>query len=234
MFIYKVTNKMNGKVYIGKTVRSVDDRWAQHVSFAKIGGGCPYLGAAIRKYGSEAFEIEQLAQATNENELGRLEMGFIQQFQSHQREIGYNLTLGGEGITGHYHSPETKAKMSAKKRGENHPMFGRHQSPSARQRISEHTRGNDNHFFGKTHTADSRKTMGARGEDHFNFGKKLSEETRRKIREANSRTYIFLSPVGESRVITNLKAFCKENNLNAPHMNSVYHGKRNQHKGWRA
>jgi len=148
VFIYKVTNKLNGKVYIGKTVRPVDVRWAQHLWFAKMGGGCPYLGAAIRKYGSEAFEVEQLIQAISEDELNKMEKGFIQQFQSYRRELGYNLTLG------------------------------------------------------------------------------------QKIQNANSKTYEFLSPTGGTVVITNLKAFCLEQGLNASHMNSTYHGSRKQHKGW--
>jgi group I intron endonuclease len=230
VFIYKVTNKKNGKVYIGKTVRPVDVRWAQHLSFAKMSGGCPYLGAAIRKYGSEAFEVEQLVQATSEDELNRLEKEFIQQFQSYRREFGYNLTLGGDGgLFGYSHSPETRAKIALGRQGVNHPMYGKHQSFSARQKISQN---NGRGFLGKAHTLESRKQMGARGEYHPNFGKQLPLETRQKIQEANSKTYEFLSPTGNTTVIINLKAFCKEQGLNAPHMNSVYYGKRKQHKGW--
>jgi len=229
VFIYKVTNKINGKVYIGKTVHTLEHRWSQHLSFAKMNSGCPYLGRAIRKYGSETFEIEQLAQTDNSEELNTLECHFIQQLKSYQREVGYNLTLGGEGTAGYHHSSETKAKIAAGRQGANHPMFGRHQSMDARQKISVN---NGKGFLGKHHTLESRLRMGARGQQHPNFGKNLAPSTRKKIQDANSRTFVFLSPTQEILTITNLKAFCKEHNLSRPHMSSVYHGRRNQHRGW--
>lgn len=232
MFIYKATNKINGKVYIGKTVRPVDVRWAQHLSFARMKGGCPYLGAAIRKYGALAFQVEQLAQAGNEEELENLEREFIQKFKSHNRETGYNLTLGGEGLSGHSHSSETKAKIAAGRQGENHPMYGRHHSDEAKLKIAQHSKGSSNPFFGKTHTEESRKNMGTRGSDHPNFGKPLPQATRKKIQDANSKTFVFMSPSKEVVAVKNLKAFCRDHFLSAPHMNSVYHGKRSHHKGW--
>jgi hypothetical protein len=52
MVVYKITNLANGKIYIGKTTKSLGRRWAVHKYMAKIGKGCPILSAAIRKYGA--------------------------------------------------------------------------------------------------------------------------------------------------------------------------------------
>ncbi len=233
MIVYRVTNRVNGKVYIGRTALTASDRWHRHVSAARIGKGSPYLGAAIRKHGIDVFVVEPLYEAKTSNELSKMETFFIILHQSYLRENGYNLTLGGEaGLLGFKHSEETKQKIAAGRQGVDHPMYGRHQSEKTRRAISEHTQGTDNHFFGKQHTLESRRRMGARGEDHVNFGKHLSAVTCQRIRDANSRVYVLQSPLGETVTISNLKAFCKEQGLSAPHMNQVFHGKRNVHKGW--
>jgi group I intron endonuclease len=198
---------------------------------AKTGKGCPVLSAAIRKYGAAAFKIELLATASTNEELNSLEMQAIAEHQSNDLSRGYNLTLGGESNFGFHQSEKQKALMRARI-GIKHPMFGKHQSEEAKQAISEHTQGADNHFFGKKHTLASRQRMGARGEDHSNFGKHLSDSTRRKIQAANSRTFVLRSPEGKTVSITNLKGFCAGRGLSASHMSSVFHGGRNSHKGW--
>jgi group I intron endonuclease len=71
MFIYKITNKINGKVYIGKTVRTVEQRWAQHLADAHRRSS-PLLHNAIRKYGSDAFNISILHEVSTLPELWRL------------------------------------------------------------------------------------------------------------------------------------------------------------------
>ncbi len=230
MVVYRVTNQVNGKVYIGRTALTASDRWHRHVSAARLGKGCRLLGAAIRKYGIKTFVVESIYEAKTSDELSKMETFFIILHQSNLRENGYNLTLGGEaGTFGFKHSEETKQKIAAGRQGVNHPMYGRHQSDEARRAISEH---NGLGMLGKHHTIESCLRMGARGENHPNFGKHLSVAACQRIRDANSRTYILRSPAGETITISNLKAFCKEQGLSAPHMNQVFHGKRNVHKGW--
>lgn len=228
MVVYKITNQVNGKVYVGKTVKSLGRRWAVHKYMAKTGKGCPILSAAIRKYSPSNFKIEPLATAVSIEELNSLEIQAIAKHQSNDRSYGYNLTVGGDGSFGFHQSEKQKALMRARV-GVLHPMFGKHQSVEARRKISEH---NARGFLGQQHTLDSRQRMGAKGEDHFNFGRHLSESTRQKIQSANSKTFVLCSPENEIVTITNLKGFCKERGLSAPHMNSVFHGKRNTHKGW--
>ena len=64
--IYRHTNKVNGKRYVGQTVDTVDGRWKEHVSASRQGRGARVFGAAIRKYGADAFTHELLDVVTTQ------------------------------------------------------------------------------------------------------------------------------------------------------------------------
>lgn len=60
-YIYKITNNINGKIYIGQTIGAIEKRFAEHKNAAK--NGCRYaLHRVIRKYGIENFSIEEIEQ----------------------------------------------------------------------------------------------------------------------------------------------------------------------------
>ena len=111
MVIYKLTNVVRNRSYIGKTVATVNRRWSEHKSYAKHNRfpNC-YLHKAIRKYGPESFVVEQLAQFDDEETLAFAEQLFIAEFGT-LAPNGYNLTQGGEGSTGYKHSDATRAKL---------------------------------------------------------------------------------------------------------------------------
>ena len=104
-------------------------------------------------------------------------------------EFGYNLTDGGEGISGYIFSNESKLKISeaAKERlanPENHPMYGVHRY------------GEDNPMYGKHHTEETKQRIGKKSKERFSnpkncpmYGKHFSEETRAKMREAKIGLY---------------------------------------------
>ena len=76
-YIYKITNLINSKIYIGQTIRSINVRWNQHKSesFNNHGHGYNYhLHNAIRKYGSDNFKIEIIEQCPDVREQGKLNM----------------------------------------------------------------------------------------------------------------------------------------------------------------
>ena len=93
-YTYKITNTINGKIYIGET-HSIDTRFKRHINSAKHGSNS-YIHRAIRKYGSEYFIVEQLGEYLNEKDALNSEIEFIKQFQSNVPTIGYNLTTGGD------------------------------------------------------------------------------------------------------------------------------------------
>lgn len=71
--IYKITNTKTNKIYIGKTVKSIDQRLAEHIAFAESGANTK-LARSIRKYGKEAFIIESIDKADSEEDLNQKEI----------------------------------------------------------------------------------------------------------------------------------------------------------------
>ena len=94
-YIYKITNTINQKVYIGKTERTIEQRFKEHCeeAFRERGETRP-LYRAMRKYGIEAFSIELLEETLNTDIREQYWIDFYQSYY-----CGYNATLGGEGKT---------------------------------------------------------------------------------------------------------------------------------------
>lgn len=92
-YIYQITNKMNGKIYIGKTEFSIEKRFKEHCkdAFKKIAEKRP-LYSAMRKYGIENFEISLIEETDCPEER---EIYWIEQKRSFKN--GYNATVGGDG-----------------------------------------------------------------------------------------------------------------------------------------
>lgn len=105
--IYLLTNKVNGRQYVGQTKFTAAVRWAQHRSLAKRRGGCMLLNRAINKYGSDAFDVQTLLECEKEV-VDDFESMFIDIYDTVGKR-GYNIQRGGRHST---HSAETKAKMS--------------------------------------------------------------------------------------------------------------------------
>lgn len=94
--IYKITNIINGTVYIGKTVNSIKERWNEHIYSAVSrdkDGNCP-LHCAIRKYGKENFLLELIEECEDSLSSDR-EKYWIKYYDSYNG--GYNATIGGDG-----------------------------------------------------------------------------------------------------------------------------------------
>ncbi len=136
MIIYKITNKINGKVYIGQTTRSLKERWWQH---CRKKAYCPFIHHAIQKYGKENFTIEQIDIAIDRDELDKKEQYWIKYYKSNNVKFGYNLTGGGESRK--ELSFVVRMKISESKKGEKNPMFGKPLSDEHRRKISEANKG---------------------------------------------------------------------------------------------
>ena len=184
MIIYKVTNKVNKKVYIGQTIRSIEERWKEH---AEKGGA---LYRAINKYGKENFTVEQIDVACDRNELDEKEKYWIKYYDSTNKKKGYNLTYGGE----HFEIPEDRRKrMSEVELGEKNHFYGKRHSEETKRKISEAKKGTltgkNNPNYGKKHSNEIRKKIGERlklfyaENGHSSLGKHHSEETKQKIRD---------------------------------------------------
>lgn len=91
--IYKITNNINGKCYIGKTERTVEIRWFEHIRPSKRKLDLP-LYRAFSKYGIDNFSIEEIEEC-NDAILDEREIYWIDYFDAYNK--GYNCTAGGEG-----------------------------------------------------------------------------------------------------------------------------------------
>ena len=120
-YIYKISFP-NSKVYIGLTTASLKERHKQHKCCA-LKGSKFQLYKALRKYDMiETFELEQIDTADTLEELSEKEKEYIKQYNSHYIEgHGYNMTYGGEGVSGYIYTEEQKFAISErqKKRFEN-------------------------------------------------------------------------------------------------------------------
>lgn len=92
--IYKITNNINGKVYIGETVRTLNARWNGHMYKAR-NGSKEHLYAAIRYYGEENFFIEEIDRCPNEKRF-EIETSYIIKYNSLEPN-GYNWLLYQSG-----------------------------------------------------------------------------------------------------------------------------------------
>lgn len=158
-YVYKITNKLNLKVYIGKASDALK-RFRVHIKIAK-GGKEKYprkfhaIHAAIVKYGLENFTFEILHETLTEQDAFNLESKEIMLLKTNNLPT-YNLSNGGEGNSGWKHTKESRKKMSLARKGKsfsnehkkalseaqsgsNHSQFGKHQSIKWREGKSKIT-----------------------------------------------------------------------------------------------
>lgn len=97
--IYKITNLINNKIYIGQTLVTEPQRWQNHIwhAYNNPDNDCVYLCNAIKKYGRENFKREILEEVNDSNELNKKEIYYIKLYNSTNPDIGYNISMGGGG-----------------------------------------------------------------------------------------------------------------------------------------
>ena len=166
--VYLVWNLVNGKKYVGQTIKTVKARFKEHARSKFL------LGKAIRKYSKENFRYGVIKSCASKEELDYWEKHFIAVLRC-KSPIGYNCTDGGDGTLGWKHTQETRAQMSAANLGEKNPYFGHHHTEEELAKISAAARGNQ-YNLGKHHTAESIEKLRV-----ANTGQKHTPETCKKI-----------------------------------------------------
>lgn len=195
----------SGKVYIGQTIRPIEDRLKEH---QKSSSNCVAIYNAIQKYGWNNFEKHWYD--CPDEDLDDHENMMVEVLGTFSPD-GYNLKKGGgNGKL----SEETKNKISKSHIGKTHTEetrgklkdinMGKTLSKETKQKMSESRIGDKNHFRGKTHTDEAKKKMreaqigkelsdetkekisaACKGEKHHFYGKSLSEEHKQKLSEAH-------------------------------------------------
>ena len=155
MIIYKTTNLLDGKIYIGQDSKNKN---------SYLGSGL-YLKRAIKKYGKENFIKEILEDNIKSKDILNIrEIYWIEKFNSIDPKLGYNLTKGGGGSLGVIRSEETKQKMSKSSKG-------KVKSELHKQRLSESHKGKILSESHKQHLSESLK-----GQIPWNVGKRYKHK----------------------------------------------------------
>lgn len=163
--IYKHTNKINGKIYIGQTCKSPKKRWNNGAGYKP----CTLFYRAIEKYGWDNFEHEILLEDLTLEEANKEETKFIKYFKSNNPKYGYNIREGGSN------SPlpqETKDKLSEIQKRRNFKI-----SPEQRQAMIEGRRRSPNIFGHKISEEHKKKLRKANmGKTPVNFNDLTGQE----------------------------------------------------------
>lgn len=136
--VYMFENVINGKRYIGKTIRP-QNRYKEH----RKAKDDSLFHRAIKKYGFDNFRYTILESKSFDNkkqantELDVIEKKYIEKYKTRERDFGYNLTDGGEGGAGCVRSEETKRKLSVLMIGDKNPM----KIKSVRKKVSKALKG---------------------------------------------------------------------------------------------
>lgn len=121
MIIYKVTNIINNKIYIGQTIHSLNIRKSQHERSHEYGYKTAFSNA-IKKYGKENFIWEIIYETDCIDDLNRMESFYIDKYKSLVTENGYNLKGGGGND---FLTEEVKDKIRNSHMGEKNHMYGK-------------------------------------------------------------------------------------------------------------
>ncbi len=193
MFIYLITNLVNGKYYVGQTIRDCPrKRFRQHCIDARRGSPSS-LHRAMREFGVEKFTFVVVETASDKKQLDVFEKLWIEKLDSMNPSVGYNRCSGGSGW-----DKSTAAVLSVAFSGAGNPFYGKmHTSVSkdkvSQTKLSQHwvpdeawlqaqraRTGSKNPMFGRKLSDASRAKMRARWAERRALGLKmnLSEEAR--------------------------------------------------------
>lgn len=164
--VYKHTNKINGKVYIGQTGQTPENRWLEGKGYI----GCTHFYNAIQKYGWDNFEHEIVYNCLSFEEANNYEKELIELYDSTNSEKGYNLMTGGVKSRP---CEITRQRMSESRKGEKNPFYGKKLSKEHKEKLRKS-------HLGKKLSEETKKKI-----SEGNKGKVFSEETRKKLSEAN-------------------------------------------------
>lgn len=245
MHIYKITNIINNKVYIGQTTRSyATGRWSTHKN--KLSNGThknPHLLASWQKYGSEVWQFEVLdSSAKTTEELDDLEIYYIQLYKSNNSRYGYNIASGGtkqftlsesarkkisESSKNRIVSEETKEKIRVSSLGRKLPK----RTDEYKKRQSE---------LKKLWWQENRDRMiSVRRLQMTDELKKQISNTKKeqfKIHGHNQARYwpAFIDPNGNVHdSIFDMSRFSEQHSLNASVMRQIAYGDKKSYKGWK-
>jgi group I intron endonuclease len=163
-YLYAITNLISNKIYIGQS-NIPSRRWSNHKSQVNKGKPIQYIHRAMAKYGISNFTFEVIAMCRTQKDTDEIEMFLIKQYNSRNKEFGYNISPGGDVA---WNRGLPKERQS---------MYGRHHTEESKRKISESNKGKIVIISDETKIKMSTVRK----------GKIKSDEWKRKISESNKK-----------------------------------------------
>lgn len=195
--IYKITNLINGKIYIGYTKNTLEKRFAEHACYKYDDHSRMPIVGAIKKYGKENFKIELIEESEDDEYIHKERESFwIKELRTQDKTIGYNVADGGEGgdtLSNNPHLEEIRERM---KKSSKH-RIGFHHSEETKAKISRANKGKP----GYKPTEEQRKKISERlkGEKNPNFRKHLSDERKQQMKDLHTNNFYWNNGIENKR-----------------------------------
>lgn len=191
--IYKITNTVNGKCYIGQST-DLPNRIRKHIKTLLNGTNRnEHLQNAYKKYGPGSFTIE-IIEECSEEQLDAREIFWIDFYKSYDRNFGYNKTPGGKGGNGYFEilaqkeKESLRQKMSESKTGMLNPIYGTYCYTDGVVikyiKDTERAEYESNGWYrGVPDFVKVKESIANSGTNNSFYGKHHSDDTKRKISE---------------------------------------------------
>lgn len=201
-YIYKITNSVNSKIYIGQTKKDIQSRFLDHRKCAENFDSeklsyRSHLYSAMNMYGVDCFSVSLLEQCDDEN-LDEQEKYWIKKLRSQDPEIGYNISPGGTGgcVWGDLENHPSLGRPGCA--GEKNGFYGKHHSEEDKQRQREFMSGSkllikdgkkkrveknlleEYYSMGYISVTDYKKKLRAEERDKLKLERKLAQEEKKK------------------------------------------------------
>ena len=197
--IYRITNTVNGKAYIGQTSKTAEARFKEHLYVATTQPSAWHFAKALRKYAASVWRVEVIDYAFTAQEASEKECQWITSCNTMTN--GYNSTTGGEGSPGYQWTGEQRqhASDNAYERSDEHrdaqrcvlakaqaKIIQTRQTPEYRAAQRDRNIGEKNPMFGKKVSAERKAELSQQmtGESNPFYGRQHTEETKQKLRES--------------------------------------------------
>ena len=210
--VYQHKNKINGKVYIGITSQKPEQRWRNGEGYKSS----PHFYSAIQKYGWDNFEHNILFVELTKEQACLKEQELIKEFNSMNREYGYNSTSGGDIFV---MNEETKQKISQALMG-NQNNLGHSCSEEKKKKISEAQKGRE---FTKEH---KQKLSEAAKNHHV----PCSEEKKQTLKEKSHKKPVYCEEL--NKVFESVQECGRQLGIPATNITKLCNGRGKTLKGY--
>jgi group I intron endonuclease len=177
--IYLITNNINKKVYVGSS-QDIKRRFYLHKHYLNKGNHTnKHLQNAWNEYGKDSFSFSIIDQIDNIEQLLEKEKAYILEYNSVNREFGYNICEDTMApMAGRKHTEISKQKMIKSKLGDSNNFYGKHHTDETKAMLREHMKGRK---LEKSHKEKVLKSCYQSGEHNINA--KFTIDTVKEIRK---------------------------------------------------